>query len=69
MAGAKVVLAPVNSALAPYASSIRAYKKALVARDISFGTAVAKVMLALGSGMDIGEVLEREYAFERFGTR
>ena len=69
MAGAKVVLAPVNSALAPYASSIRAYKKALVARDISFGTAVAKVMLALGSGMDVGEVLEREYAFERFGTR
>ena len=66
--GAEVVLAPFTGGT-PYAGSAEIYKRALLAVDTSFEMCIAKVMLALGSGKDISEVLSENYAFEKLSKR
>ena len=67
--GAQVILSPVNSALNAYASTAGWSGRVLSVRDTTFEMTVAKVMLALGSGQDIGRVLGSNYAFERICLR
>ena len=67
--GAVVVLASFPSDAAPYGSSVNIYKKAIVNYDTSFENCVAKVMLALGSGVNIETALSENYAFERLKLR
>lgn len=63
--GIKVVIAPVDSSARTYSSAVGLAEKCVVAYDISFEMATLKVLLALGSGADIEEVLSQNYFFEK----
>ncbi len=63
--GIQVVIAPVDSSARVYGSAVGLAEKCTVAYDISFEMATVKVLLALGSGVDIGEELAENYFFEK----
>lgn len=63
--GIQVVIAPIDSSARVYGSAAGLAEKCTVAYDISFEMATVKVLLALGSGMDIAEQLKKNYFFEK----
>ena len=63
--GITVILAPVDSVARVYSSALELKDKCVIGYDMSFEMTVIKVMLALGSGKDIVEELEKNYFFEK----
>lgn len=63
--GIEVVIAPVDSRARTYESALGLAEMCTVAYDISFEMATAKVLLALGSGLSIGEELQHNHFFEK----
>jgi len=60
-----VVIAPIDSRARIYESALGLPELCTAAYDISFEMATAKVLLALGSNVEIKEVLENNYFFEK----
>lgn len=65
-AGIETVVAPVCDLLTPYSGADRIYSAAkYVAKNVSFELSVVKTMLAVGSGKNVGELLNENRAFEK----
>lgn len=60
-----VVLSPIDSMANVYSSTDTLYGKCILAEDMCYEMTTVKVMLALGSGMDIDEVLKTNNFFEK----
>lgn len=63
--GIEVVIAPVDSRARTYGSALGLTETCTTAYDISFEMATVKVLLALGSGMNIKEELKTNNFFEK----
>ena len=63
--GVKVILAPVNSSANVYASMNNLPEEVVVCRDMSFEMCLAKVMGALGAGLEPEAYLEDNLFFEK----
>lgn len=63
--GIEVVIAPVDSRARTYGSALGLTKMCTTAYDISFEMATTKVLLALGSGMNINDELAKNNFFEK----
>lgn len=60
-----VVIAPIDSRARIYESALGLPELCTAAYDISFEMATAKVLLALGSNVEMKEVLDNNYFFEK----
>lgn len=63
--GIEVVIAPVDSRARTYGSAVGLTEMCTTAYDISFEMATVKVLLALGSGLNIEEELSKNNFFEK----